>query len=318
MSNNAKKGAESKFYPNSSLSLEKYLLVTKMRNDNLGASTILSQKTIDRLNSIQPLYKQAREQVAARKVALSSINRQREKARTDTLLHVSHFLQVFNMGIKRGKYLFADRVLFGMDAYSETLPKLHSDSHIKAIAEKISGGEAKRIADGKPPMSNPSGAEVEAQYNLFRSLHQQWAAADFALADAQKALRDLHKEARAVVKRVWREVEIYYHDGDRERMRKWAREWGVHYARKGGQKIVSGTMTDAATGLPLGGVKMKFEKGNNKTYTDQHGRFTLKTNLLHSQKLTAILPGYDPAEIMVELKEGEENFCEGKMKKHDL
>src|SRR5687768_17572208 len=112
MSTNQRKGAEAKFYPNTTITIEKYLMVAKDRNDHVGAATVLTPKTIARLNAIQPLYRQTRQNVFRYKGERSSIVAQKESARSSLALHVSHFLQVFNMGIKRGKYSFSERVLF--------------------------------------------------------------------------------------------------------------------------------------------------------------------------------------------------------------
>jgi hypothetical protein len=121
-----------------------------------------------------------------------------------------------------------------------------------------------------------------------------------------------HSEAREVVIEVWREVEFYYRRGTRERMRKHAREWGVIYARKGGEKRVSGTITDAQ-GKPVPGAKVKFENGNNKTLSDAQGKYKLITNLLHEQTLVVSHPSYEQAEVIVDLLEGEENHCDVRM-----
>lgn len=315
MSANVKNGSEAKFYPTTHVTIERALMTAKAMNDNLGSSTLLSQKTSDRLNAIQPLFRQGTALVGQRKGERALLNSQKNKARTDTVLFTSHFLQVFNMGAKRGKYNAVDRVLFGMSADSDALPSLKGDSQIQNAAEYVISGEAKRIAAGKEAVSNPSAAEVEEKYNLFMQLEHLSANANFALIDEQQALRALAKEGRAVIKKVWREIEVHYCEGTREHMRKMAREWGVQYARKGGEKRVRGTITDADTGLPLPAVKVKFANGNNKVLTGMDGRFTLITNLMHSQNLLASRTGYDNTEIIIELKEGEENSCAFRMER---
>lgn len=306
-------GSETKVYPRTNIALEKALLVLKARNDNYNAATPLTAKTEQRLNAIALAFGQQVAQLAQLKVTYYGLTAQKDLSRTNTLLHASHFLQVFNMGVKRGKYDASERVLFGMPAESDALPSLKGDSQIAGAADHIISGEAERIAQGKPAVVNPSAAEVEIAYTEFKNLTHLTANAHYALIDGQIALRTLAKEARAVIKKAWREIEVHYHNGDRPHMRKLAREWGVHYERKGGEKQLSGTITDAATGLPLRVVKVKLANGNNKTLTDADGNFTLTTNLMHEQVLLCTLTGYQPAEVTVELKEAVENFCEVKM-----
>jgi hypothetical protein len=306
-------GSETKVYPRTNIAVEKALLALKSRNDNFNSDTPLTAKTEQRLNAIAPAFRQQVALLGQLKSAYYGLTAQKDLARTNMLLHTSHFLQVFNMGIKRGKYDASERVLFGMAAESDALPSLKGDNQIANAAEFIISGEAKRIADGKPAVTNPTAAEVEIASTEFKNLKHLTGNAHIALIDAQIALRTLAKEARAVVKKAWREIEVHYNNGDRPHMRKLAREWGVHYERKGGEKQLRGIITDAATGLPLRVVKVKFTNGNNKALSNTEGIFTLTTSLMHEQILLCTLTGYQPAEISVVLKEGKENFCEVKM-----
>jgi hypothetical protein len=278
----------------------------------VGAGTPLRAQTVARLNAIQGQYRLSKVEVARTKTAYMMLTSQKDEARNDTSMYSSHFLQVFNMGVRRGKYEAGDRAVFGMQTHSETLPSQKGDANIQFVAERIVEGEAWRIAKGKVAVVNPSASEVEAKLTLFISLSNQTSNAHDAYGDAQKALRNLHREARAVVKKVWREIENHYNEGSRERMRKMAREWGVVYARKGGEKRVSGTITDAQ-GKPVPGAKVKFENGNNKTLSDAQGKYKLITNLLHEQTLLISHPSYEKAEVIVELLEGEENHCHVRM-----
>src|SRR5690242_3805421 len=104
MSANKRNGSEKKVLPTTDIQIESALLNTKMRCDTLGAATVLMPSTIARLNSIQPLFQNARQQIGSKKAHYSGLVRQKEEAHEALLLHTSHFLQVFNMGIKRGKY----------------------------------------------------------------------------------------------------------------------------------------------------------------------------------------------------------------------
>ena len=317
MSEIAETGSEAKFYPNTAHTIQDSLTIAKATHDRLGVDTVLSQKTIDSLNTMEPLFRQSVANLAKLTGEYLTLTLQKEKARTDTILHTSHFLQVFNLGVKRGKYAASERALFGLHVSSEVLPNFQNDDNIRAAAWNIVEGETKRIADGMPAVTNPSGAEVEAAYNTFQQLTQLTSNANVAFIDAQIAMRDLKKKGRNLVKHIWREVETHYNEGERPRMRKWARGWGVIYARKGGEKTVSGTITDAATGLPVPAVKVKFAKGKNKTISDMQGHFKLVTNLLHKQTLLTTRIHYSTAETIIDLKEGEENVCVVKMERSE-
>src|SRR5688500_4587926 len=117
MSKSKRNGSEAKFYPQTYKSLQETLFKAKQQNDEMGAATILSPNTAARLNAIEPLFRQGGAQVGTKKAVFSNLAREKDEARNDIAMHASHFLQVFNLGAKRKKYSFADRVLFGMHAH---------------------------------------------------------------------------------------------------------------------------------------------------------------------------------------------------------
>lgn len=55
----AKKGSEAKLYPVTDITIEKALMFAKRKNDSAGVNTILTQKTIDSLNTTVCLFRMA-------------------------------------------------------------------------------------------------------------------------------------------------------------------------------------------------------------------------------------------------------------------
>lgn len=81
-------------------------------------------------------------------------------ARATAALFVSHYLQVFNLGVRRGRYQAADRALFGLPTASAELPDLGTEADLTTWLTNIASGEAALVAAGQPAMANPSAAEV--------------------------------------------------------------------------------------------------------------------------------------------------------------
>ena len=166
-----------------------------------------------------------------------------------------------------------------------------------------------RIAAGGTPMVCPSADEVEAVFNAFKPVAANCSNAKDAYDNAQEAVQKLNKEANGVIKKVWREVEIYYNEQPRPSMREHARRWGVEYARKGYKKKVTGIITDSETGLPLERVQVKLSHGRKKIITAIDGKFMLTTSLMDEQKLTATHNDYKPVETEITLYENRDTVC---------
>ena len=301
--------SEAKFYPRSNESRYMALYMAHMINAATSLNNPLTQRTRDRLNLIFPEYKNKMAERAIKKAEAAGLVAEKEKLREKLSMYCSHFLQVFNMCVKRGEYKAAERSYYGMDVSSEKLPPLLLQNDVWTAAQQLIKGEQMRIAAGGTPMVCPSADEVEAVFNAFKPVAANCSNAKDAYDNAQEAVQKLNKEANGVIKKVWREVEIYYNEQPRPSMREHARRWGVEYARKGYKKKVTGLITDSETGLPLERVQVKLSHGRKKIITAIDGKFMLTTSLMDEQKLTATLNDYKPVETEITLYENRDTVC---------
>lgn len=301
--------SEAKFYPRSNESRYMALYMAHMINAATSLNNPLTQRTRDRLNLIFPEYKNKMAERAIKKAEAAGLVAEKEKLREKLSMYCSHFLQVFNMCVKRGEYKAAERSYYGMDVSSEKLPPLLLQNDVWTAAQQLIKGEQMRIAAGGTPMVCPSADEVEAVFNAFKPVAANCSNAKDAYDNAQEAVQKLNKEANGVIKKVWREVEIYYNEQPRPSMREHARRWGVEYARKGYKKKVTGIITDSETGLPLERVQLKLSHGRKKIITAIDGKFMLTTSLMDEQKLTATHNDYKPVETEITLYENRDTVC---------
>ncbi len=311
--------AEKKFHPKSDFTRQMALNIAKQMYDLNPAGDVLFPKTVIRLNAMQPLFTQLMNERAKCKAEAAVLLAEKEKAKEKAAMYCSHFVQGFNLGIKRGEYKTGDRAFYQLPVENEQVYPLKTEDDILLAGQHLLDGEAARLATGGMPMGRPSAAEVQLHYNAFKDLVNRGSTAKDALSAAQKALNKITPEADRVIRKVWREAEIFFKDGRkstesmREHVRDRSRKWGVVYARKGHEKLVYGNVTNAATGLPLTGAKIKLLNGRNRVSTLGDGKFKLNTTLMHEQTLLVTCTGYETIEVVVKLEEFKDTFVELKM-----
>lgn len=301
--------AETRLYPRTTYTRKAALDTAKRMNDNMTGESPLMPKTIERLNAICALLDERTIELRTATAVWANQAAVKTKAKNKTIMLCSHFIQVFDLGAKRGVFEPSARAYFGLPENSARLPRMIQDMEILMVAEKLIKGDAKRIENGGAPVSCPTIAEVQAAYNEFKISFLNMSNCHSRLSIKQKAVNELTKEVRLVLRKVWDEVESFYNELPRESRRNHGRRWGIVYIQKGGEKFVEGTVTHAQTGLPLAGVSIKLLNGRNKVTTNVQGKFKINTTLMHTQPLLAKLPGHADVETMVELIEGKTCVC---------
>ncbi|WP_321368417.1 hypothetical protein [uncultured Draconibacterium sp.] len=202
----------------------------------------ISTETQTRLTALYPAFRQEigerQEQFAKQAEATEVENAQQ------VVLHriVSHFFQVFNLGVERGVFAPADRLYYGLNASQSDLPRLVTEQEIVTWARNLIEGEAKRV----PPrdvetgdavsMSNPSAAEVEIELNKYVELSNAQSAEKQAFDAENKDVLDMLPEIDELIRDIYDEVEFYYRKETPANRRKLAREWGVVYVSRSGEE----------------------------------------------------------------------------------
>jgi len=150
-------------------------------------------------------------------------------------MYVSHFYQVFNLGIDRDKYKASDRAFYQLDISQESVPDLTTQDNLCRNAEHIITGDAVRTAAGGAAMVNPSKDEVEVVYNDYLSKLSSQSTKKEAYAKEQKDVDDIRAEADELILDVWDEVEFNFRKLGQTSMRRKAREYGVVYVSRPGE-----------------------------------------------------------------------------------
>lgn len=171
---------------------------------------------------------QSNPRVAAKQAALGNLR-----------MYVSHFHQVLDMGITRGRWEPGVRVHYGRPAGAGTLPALATEQQVEEAGAAIVNGEALRLAAQGPAfvaMANPSAGEVGSMYSEFRGAKMLAATAQATASGEAEDVADLTEEAVALAEEVFDTVEFFFRkERDGATFRRKCREWGVEYVYSEGE-----------------------------------------------------------------------------------
>jgi hypothetical protein len=211
----------------------------KVANTAPGQMAI-SADTIATLETTYPVFRQEiaerQEQLARQAMATKAENEQQGVLYN----YVSHFMQVLNLGILRGKFANTDRLYYGLNANQSDLPKLRSEHDLVSWAKNLVAGEAKRLSENEgekkaKPMSNPSIGEVENELNKFIALSNAQDEEKQAFDAENKDVLDMLPAIDDLIRDIYDEVEFYYRKETAANRRKMARQWGILYVSRNGE-----------------------------------------------------------------------------------
>jgi len=149
---------------------------------------------------------------------------------------VSHFIQVFQLGVVRGVFSPSGRASYGLSLNEETVPDLDAEPDLLLWADHVIQGEPRRIAAfAEPAMAMPSAADVQAALTAYNTQLALQTAAKDALESEQADVNLLRPEADRIILDVWDEVEFALRRLEPPTLRRRAREWGVFYALRPGE-----------------------------------------------------------------------------------
>ena len=185
-----------------------------------------------------------------------------------SVMFCSHYHQVFNLGILRGEFPANHRMYYGIDVNSSKVPPLITETDLLNCAANIKKGDANRVTAGGKPMSNPTAAQVETEFQAYFALAQQQSTLKVSSNKEQEDVSGILAEGIRLAADICDELEHKYrHDTDSSKRAK-CREWGVVY------KVVA---TNAG-GEPI--VPLTGEVKPQQKFTIMQGGFDANTSLM--------------------------------------
>jgi hypothetical protein len=201
-----------------------------------GTARLISADTAARLVTFVPEWEK---EVTERADALgkqTSATSALDLAGNNLRTTLSHFIQVYHLGVARGVFSPSGRAIYDLSVNEETVPALTAEPDLLLWADRTIKGDPRRVINfSEPAMAMPSAADVAtalADYNTELTL--QTAAKD-SLASEQADVNTLRPEADQLIRDVWDEVEFALRQMETTTLRRRAREWGVFYALRPGE-----------------------------------------------------------------------------------
>jgi len=265
-------------------------------------TVILTDNTKTRLLAMEPQYNAILQQFFAAKANLNGNTHLKATTIARCHLLVSHFIQVFNLGVERGDYPAAHRAFYSLPDARFKVPAKSDYFNTLQWAENIIEGDAARIAAGGAPMANPSVAQVQAAHLAAKTAFSNQSLLSDALRKTQKELRALNPKADALIKRVWDEVETYYGEKPPEGKRNSSRLWGVQYVSTGKPAQLSGRVT-FANGTAATGAKITLTQTGATATANHEGRFTVKITTTGAVHLIASYNNLTSAAVETDIPE---------------
>jgi hypothetical protein len=151
---------------------------------------------------------------------------------------VSHYLQVFNLGVARGTFPRAARAHYQLDISSAALPDLATQADVTLWAGRIVEGEAARLAatPGAPAMAMPSAAEVQTAAAAYAASSALQSEKKDTYDDEQEDVAALRPAADKLIKDIWDNIEFTYRNDPGPGKRRKCREWGLVYITRPGEE----------------------------------------------------------------------------------
>jgi hypothetical protein len=188
-----------------------------------------SEATYLRLADFLPNYQRELSEAQSALVAQMNSTLAKEHGFDRTAMFISHYFQTFNNAIARGLFPATHRQFYYIDANDTKVPVINSATELQSWAAKVKEGDAKHILAGGRPITMPSAAEVEAEYQIFVGHRQAQTGLKDAYDKEQQDIKSLYGQVRLLVRDIWDEVEFYFRHETHESLRRRAREYGLVY-----------------------------------------------------------------------------------------
>ncbi|MEO8352731.1 MAG: hypothetical protein ABI680_13430 [Chthoniobacteraceae bacterium] len=162
---------------------------------------------------------------------------QAEVARLRLEQFVSHYFQVFQLGVARGDFERADRTFYGLDFSQTDIPTFSTHEDLVLWARHIVDGDAARTAakPKEPAMALPKAAEVGTALATYLIEHTDQSAAGTAQAGVQDEVAVMRPNVDALIREVWDTIEFNLRHEPGPDRRRMARAWGIVYVPRPGE-----------------------------------------------------------------------------------
>jgi hypothetical protein len=141
----------------------------------------------------------------------------------------SHFIQVMNLAIERGKLAPSVRAYYELPVSHAEVPVMNTVELALQWAAKLANGEGQRIAAGGLPLAWPAMAEINDDAAALQAAVNAQSTAKDAYDLAQETVAEQRPTVDPFIKDLWDTIEFNLRTEEPSSLRRKAREWGVTY-----------------------------------------------------------------------------------------
>ncbi len=215
--------------PNTDVARLKALRIASEKGEEISPVDLaFSQSVYYRIQSFLPKYERTLEDYTQKKQKLSVQSRQLQVIYRKARMFLFHFIQVTFFSVQRGEHSRKTLAYFGLST-ARGLPSIQTYEDMVKWGQIILGGEERRTAEGKSPITNPTAAVVKVRYEQFTEALYSYLIDKKTRDTAHQYIIRTRKEADQIIARLWDNIEGSFADlPDRMKRRK-AAEYGVTY-----------------------------------------------------------------------------------------
>jgi len=227
------------------------------------------------------------ETLAEQTAATELVDADRVKLR----MFISHFIQVFNLGVARGEYTAAQRSFFNLPIDSDALPSLDTDADLLLWGGRIVDGDARRLTAGGAAMSNPTAAQVSSALHNFTTTSTAQALKVLAFQDASTVVVNLRPDGNKLALKIYDEGEAFYNELPPATKRERCRPWGIRYVSDVTITITM-TIVDSVTLKAIAGASTYLVEGDTTHIANAAGIDVIETTAADEATLITNAAGY--------------------------
>lgn len=271
--------------PNSNIGRQKALNNARDKNTATPGNDVLKASTAANITSQATVYNTAMQDAANAKALFNTKTAQKDAGVDESRQFTSHFIQVFNLGVLRGKYVAGHRSFYHLDVDTGAVPDMRSEDNVKLWGHYIVDGDAARITAGGVAMANPDATEVSTQLGAMEILLADHSTLYDDMDGKQEIIEDMNPDIDDLIEQAWDEIESTYAKESPESKRANCRQWGVVYVTDGIPATLTGLVKNN-DGTPAAGATVVIDDTGAETTANSEGRYTLETIVLGDVTLT--------------------------------
>jgi len=224
--------------PTSDLNRLRFLqrTVTSTTADLLAGDEYLSSSTLANVTALAVEFETALNAISSTQRTRSNEALQRAEAIAELSAAVRDLWAVLRRRVRRLKQPANVLLFYGLPIDGDTPNPTTQDDWLP-IAQEVINGDAEAVADGFPPMSNPSAVELQLLLDVATAEAGEADASDRIYDKAQATVADLRVKVSKMIDDIMAELRFRLRDEERASQRRIMRTYGATFSYLEGETV---------------------------------------------------------------------------------